>query len=86
VCVLEKNTREFVRELREVEEEQEQHVAAPTSMILPLWLLICDLGNFSICLNHMTIVGVINEFKRCYKCLVICMRAWADESGLASYR
>jgi hypothetical protein len=30
VCVLEKNTREFVRELREVEEEKALQAAAPT--------------------------------------------------------
>jgi hypothetical protein len=30
VCVLEKNTREFVRELREVEEEEALQAAAPT--------------------------------------------------------
>jgi hypothetical protein len=32
VCVLEKNTREFVRELREVEEEEALQAAAPTSI------------------------------------------------------
>jgi hypothetical protein len=30
VCVLEKNTREFVRELREVEEEEALQAAVPT--------------------------------------------------------
>jgi hypothetical protein len=30
VCVLEKNTKEFVRELREIEEEEALQAAAPT--------------------------------------------------------